>query len=76
MRKLSIKQKKMIMGYVESTFMTGRDRLNLLYVLEGMNDYETLTQDMDRFLQDYSFSYDCASDGQGGRYLLNWRDWR
>lgn len=76
MRKLSIKQKELIMEYVKSNYMNEAVKDELLTKLEMLNDYETLWSDMERFINDYEFSYDCSSYGKGGRYILDWRNWQ
>lgn len=75
MRKLTIEQKIIIMDYVKTQVMTEKVKDELLTKLEKINDYETLWSDMERFINDYEFSYETSSDGQSGKYLLNWQDW-
>lgn len=54
MRRLSLKQKKIIIDYAKRY-----DKLTLDYttmqILENNNDYETLSQDAQRFLEDVTF---------------------
>lgn len=70
MRTLSLKQKKIIMNRVESTFLNDVDKRELFSILEEINDYETLYQDTQRFIDDYKYSLN------GDRYILNYKDWR
>lgn len=75
MRRLTTGQKETIMHYVKTKHTTQEVKDELLKKLEEINDYETLWSDMERFINDYEYSYDCSSDGHGGRYILDWRKW-
>lgn len=69
MRRLSIKQKQIIINYVKQNYITPAIKNEILSKIEKVNDYETLHQDMERFINDYIYSLD------GDRYILNWKEW-
>lgn len=69
MRRLSIKQKQIIINYVKQNSITPSIKNEILSKIEKINDYETLPQDMERFINDYIYSLD------GDRYILNWKEW-
>ena len=62
MRKLSLKQKQLIKEYFDNDLLDEtnvdnvRNKNELIRKLEEFNDYETLWQDVDRFIWDLSFN--------------------
>lgn len=63
MRKLSTKQKNVIISYIKDDFFNNDALIDkygnyniLLKQLEKINDYETLSQDLDRLISDLIFT--------------------